>query len=122
MFGAVRDFIPTPLVIFNVADVAVLCGVAAFLWSITHACAAPALAQGIGAYRRRSAPTGSGVTVPIGCIVASHGSRSAALAGRRMWVALHQVAAHFGERVLGGGVFDAFGHDVEAEVVSEVDG
>jgi lipoprotein signal peptidase len=37
MFGAVRDFIPTPLVIFNVADVAVLCGVLAFVWSVTRA-------------------------------------------------------------------------------------
>jgi lipoprotein signal peptidase len=33
-FGAVRDFIPTPVVIFNVADVAVLCGVVAFGWSM----------------------------------------------------------------------------------------
>jgi lipoprotein signal peptidase len=37
ILGEVRDFIPTPFVIFNVADVAVLCGVAAFVWSITRA-------------------------------------------------------------------------------------
>jgi lipoprotein signal peptidase len=36
MFGAVRDFIPTPLVIFNVADIAVLSGVVAFVWSMTR--------------------------------------------------------------------------------------
>jgi signal peptidase II len=33
VFGAVRDFIPTPIVIFNVADVAVLGGLAVFAWS-----------------------------------------------------------------------------------------
>jgi signal peptidase II len=37
VFGAVRDFIPTPIVIFNVADVAVVCGVAAFVWSAAQA-------------------------------------------------------------------------------------
>ncbi|MDP9334726.1 MAG: signal peptidase II [Actinomycetota bacterium] len=37
IFGAVRDFIPTPVVIFNVADVAVLWGVVAFAWSMTRA-------------------------------------------------------------------------------------
>ncbi|MDP9334233.1 MAG: signal peptidase II [Actinomycetota bacterium] len=42
VFGAVRDFIPTPVVIFNVADVAVLCGVVAFVWSMTRAPLTPA--------------------------------------------------------------------------------
>ena len=36
VFGAVRDFIPTPLVIFNVADVAIICGITAFLWSLAR--------------------------------------------------------------------------------------
>jgi lipoprotein signal peptidase len=45
-FGAVRDFIPTPLVIFNVADVAVLCGVVAFVWSMTRAPLTPAVVDG----------------------------------------------------------------------------
>jgi len=36
VLGQVRDFIPTPIVIFNVADVAVLCGVIAFVWSMTR--------------------------------------------------------------------------------------
>ena len=36
VFGAVRDFIPTPIVIFNVADVAVLCGLVVFAWSVTR--------------------------------------------------------------------------------------
>jgi signal peptidase II len=36
VFGAVRDFIPTPIVIFNVADIAVLCGLAMFAWSMTR--------------------------------------------------------------------------------------
>ena len=35
-FGSVRDVIPTPLVIFNVADVAVLCGVVTYVWSTTR--------------------------------------------------------------------------------------
>ena len=42
IFGAVRDFIPTPLVIFNVADIAVLCGVVAFGWSMARTPTAPA--------------------------------------------------------------------------------
>ncbi len=41
-FGSVRDFIPTPVVIFNVADVAVLCGVVAFAWSMAEAPLTPA--------------------------------------------------------------------------------
>ena len=42
VFGAVRDFIPTPLVVFNVADVAVVCGVVAFVWSMTRPPLTPA--------------------------------------------------------------------------------
>ncbi len=45
-FGAVRDFIPTPLVIFNIADVAVLYGVIAFAWSMTRTPLTPARVDG----------------------------------------------------------------------------
>ena len=34
ILGAVRDFIPTPVVIFNIADVAVLVGVTVYLQSM----------------------------------------------------------------------------------------
>jgi lipoprotein signal peptidase len=37
VLGGVRDFIPTPIVIFNVADIAVLCGVIVFVRSMTRA-------------------------------------------------------------------------------------
>jgi lipoprotein signal peptidase len=36
ILGEVRDFIPTPIVIFNIADIAVLCGVIAFVWTVTR--------------------------------------------------------------------------------------
>ena len=36
VLGEVRDFIPTPIVIFNIADVAVLCGVVAFVRAMTR--------------------------------------------------------------------------------------
>lgn len=35
LLGAVRDFIPTPLVVFNIADVALVVGVAGYLLSST---------------------------------------------------------------------------------------
>jgi lipoprotein signal peptidase len=46
VFGAVRDFIPTPLVIFNIADVAVLYGVLAFAWTMTRTPLTPARIDG----------------------------------------------------------------------------